>query len=74
MIPVGLHCNSLKPSNQSGTSCVSEDSLDWIATISDVLFPERGLRTADGVEHEVDTVIYGTGFHATDFRVRATGA
>src|SRR6476661_965110 len=28
---------------------------------------ERGLRTADGAEHEVDTVIYGTGFHAADY-------
>jgi cyclohexanone monooxygenase len=30
-------------------------------------FTERGLRTADGREHEVDTVIYGTGFRAIDF-------
>lgn len=30
-------------------------------------FTERGLRTADGAEHEVDTVIYGTGFHAADY-------
>jgi cyclohexanone monooxygenase len=30
-------------------------------------FTEQGLRTADGVEHEVDTVIYGTGFHAADY-------
>jgi cation diffusion facilitator CzcD-associated flavoprotein CzcO len=27
-------------------------------------FTERGVRTADGVEHLVDTVIYGTGFKA----------
>jgi cyclohexanone monooxygenase len=32
-----------------------------------VEFTERGLRTADGSEHEVDTVIYGTGFRAVDF-------
>jgi cyclohexanone monooxygenase len=32
-----------------------------------VEFTERGLRTADGREHEVDTVIYGTGFRAVDF-------
>ncbi len=32
-----------------------------------VEFTERGLRTADGTEHEVDTVIYGTGFRAADF-------
>jgi cyclohexanone monooxygenase len=32
-----------------------------------VEFTDRGLRTADGVEHEFDTVIYGTGFHAADY-------
>ncbi|HKV18070.1 MAG TPA: NAD(P)/FAD-dependent oxidoreductase [Mycobacterium sp.] len=32
-----------------------------------VEFTERGLRTADGAEHDVDTVIYGTGFHAADY-------
>jgi cyclohexanone monooxygenase len=32
-----------------------------------VEFTERGLRTADGREHQVDTVIYGTGFRAVDF-------
>jgi len=32
-----------------------------------VAFTERGLRTADGTEHDVDTVIYGTGFHAADY-------
>src|SRR5262249_38833759 len=31
-----------------------------------VEFTERGVRTADGIEHQVDTVIYGTGFRATD--------
>jgi len=28
---------------------------------------ERGVRTVDGVEHRVDTVIYGTGFTANDY-------
>ncbi|OBI90542.1 NAD(P)/FAD-dependent oxidoreductase [Mycobacterium sp. 1245805.9] len=28
---------------------------------------ERGVRTVDGVEHRVDTVIYGTGFQAADY-------
>jgi cation diffusion facilitator CzcD-associated flavoprotein CzcO len=32
-----------------------------------VEFTERGLRTDDGVEHEVDTVIYGTGFKAAEY-------
>jgi cyclohexanone monooxygenase len=30
-------------------------------------FTERGLRTVDGVEHQVDTVIYGTGFKAAEY-------
>src|SRR5690625_7077996 len=28
---------------------------------------EAGVVTQDGTEHEVDVIIYGTGFHATDF-------
>jgi len=28
---------------------------------------EKGIRTADGVEHEVDVIVYGTGFRASDF-------
>lgn len=32
-----------------------------------VEFTERGLLTADGAEHVVDTVIYGTGFKAADY-------
>jgi 4-hydroxyacetophenone monooxygenase len=27
----------------------------------------NGIRTKDGKEHEVDVIIYGTGFHASDF-------
>ncbi len=37
----------------------------------------RSVRTADGVEHEVDTIIFGTGFHVTDMpvasRIRGRG-
>jgi cyclohexanone monooxygenase len=32
-----------------------------------VEFTENGLRTVDGNEHVVDTVIYGTGFRAADY-------
>jgi cyclohexanone monooxygenase len=32
-----------------------------------VRFTEQGLLTADGNEHRVDTVIYGTGFKASDY-------
>jgi cation diffusion facilitator CzcD-associated flavoprotein CzcO len=28
---------------------------------------ENGVRTADGVEHEVDVIVYGTGFKASEF-------
>ena len=28
---------------------------------------QRGIVTCDGVEREVDCIIYGTGFHAADF-------
>jgi cyclohexanone monooxygenase len=32
-----------------------------------VEFTNRGLRTADGIEHVVDTVVYGTGFKAANY-------
>ncbi|MGX6447700.1 flavin-containing monooxygenase [Patulibacter sp. S7RM1-6] len=37
---------------------------------------ERGVRTADGREHEADTIVYGTGFKSQEFVVpiRVTGA
>jgi 4-hydroxyacetophenone monooxygenase len=36
---------------------------------------EHGVRTADGVEHEVDVIVYGTGFQASRFLMpmRVTG-
>jgi cation diffusion facilitator CzcD-associated flavoprotein CzcO len=37
-------------------STVDIESLDW-----------TGVRTVDGVLHEVDVLVYGTGFRATDF-------
>lgn len=52
-------------------------SSDWLQTFTlpnvsletspIVGFTDSGLRTADGVEHVVDTVIYGTGFRAADY-------
>lgn len=37
---------------------------------------ENGIRTRDGVEHELDVIIYGTGFKASDFLMpmKVTGA
>ena len=36
-----------------------------VSTIDEIT--ETGVRTADGVEHEVDVIIYGTGFEASKF-------
>jgi cation diffusion facilitator CzcD-associated flavoprotein CzcO len=38
-----------------------------VVTESITEITEHGLVTADGVEHEVDVIIYGTGFTANDF-------
>jgi cation diffusion facilitator CzcD-associated flavoprotein CzcO len=38
-----------------------------LETAAIVAFTERGLRTADSVEHPADTVIFGTGFRAADY-------
>jgi len=35
------------------------------------IVPE-GVRTADGIVHEVDAIVYGTGFHASEFLVPMT--
>lgn len=44
------------------------DNVDLVTTgIAEVT--EHGVRTVDGVEHEVDVIIYGTGFTASDFLV-----
>jgi cation diffusion facilitator CzcD-associated flavoprotein CzcO len=42
---------------------------DHVSLISEpiVEVTERGLLTADGVEHQVDTIVYGTGFRVADF-------
>jgi len=44
------------------------DDVDLITTgIAEIT--ERGVRTVDGVEHEADVIVYGTGFTASDFLV-----
>jgi 4-hydroxyacetophenone monooxygenase len=42
---------------------------DHVSLVTDGIeeITERGIRTRDGVEHEVDVIIYGTGFAASDF-------
>jgi 4-hydroxyacetophenone monooxygenase len=52
------------------------DDVEVITTGIDEI-TEQGIRTADGVEHEVDVLIYGTGFEASKFltpmQVRGVG-
>lgn len=53
----------------SSTTWFSTLALPHVAleTSPIVAFTERGLRTEDGAEHDVDTVIYGTGFKAAEY-------
>ena len=44
---------------------LTRDNVDLIAEgVAEVL--PNGVRTTDGVEHEVDAIIFGTGFHVVD--------
>lgn len=45
---------------------LTRDNVNLITTAIERI-TENGVVTADGVEHEVDTIIYGTGFKATEF-------
>jgi 4-hydroxyacetophenone monooxygenase len=45
---------------------LKRDNVQLITEHIDAITP-RGLRTANGVEHEVDVLIYGTGFQASKF-------
>jgi 4-hydroxyacetophenone monooxygenase len=45
---------------------LARDDVELITRAIDEI-TEKGIRTADGVEHEVDVVIYGTGFQASKF-------
>lgn len=45
---------------------LTQPNVDVVTDAISEIVPE-GVRTADGVLHEVDVIIYGTGFTATDF-------
>ncbi|MEI9929037.1 MAG: hypothetical protein WDM89_00350 [Rhizomicrobium sp.] len=47
-------------------AALARDNVDLITTGIEEITP-NGIRTKDGVEHDVDVIIYGTGFHASDF-------
>ncbi|MGQ0620641.1 MAG: flavin-containing monooxygenase [Panacagrimonas sp.] len=67
----------LIPDAPPGSKRLPRDDGTWIATLKreDVRtitagierITPRGIRTADGVEHEFDVLIYGTGFKAAEF-------
>ncbi len=45
---------------------LKRDNVDLVTESIDAITP-KGIRTADGAEHEFDVLIYGTGFKASDF-------
>jgi 4-hydroxyacetophenone monooxygenase len=45
---------------------LARDDVDLL-TDSIVEITPRGIRTGDGIEHEFDVIVYGTGFHASKF-------
>ncbi len=47
-------------------AALARDNVDLITEGIEAITP-GGIRTVDGVEHEVDVIIYGTGFRASDF-------
>lgn len=47
-------------------AALARDDVDLITEGIEAITPQ-GVRTADGVEHDVDVIIYGTGFRASDF-------
>ncbi|HEX4859638.1 MAG TPA: NAD(P)/FAD-dependent oxidoreductase, partial [Rhizomicrobium sp.] len=47
-------------------AALARPNVDLITTGIEEITP-NGIRTEDGVEHEVDVIVYGTGFHASDF-------
>ena len=80
---VALHAK-LEPDYPLGCKriLISNDYYPALSRANVTLVTERieritahGLRTADGTERTADVIIYGTGFHATDFLVpmRITG-
>lgn len=45
---------------------IQKPNVDLITKTIDTIEPD-GIRTIDGALHEVDTIVYATGFHASDF-------
>lgn len=47
-------------------AALARDNVELVTTGIDEIVPE-GIKTADGRLHEFDVLVYGTGFHASDF-------
>jgi 4-hydroxyacetophenone monooxygenase len=47
-------------------AALARDNVELVTTGIDEIVPE-GVRTKDGKLHEFDAIVYGTGFHASDF-------
>ncbi len=47
-------------------AALARPNVELITTGLEEITP-NGIRTKDGVEHAVDVIVYGTGFHASDF-------
>ena len=60
--------------NGSWLSTLKRDNVDLVRTPIERITP-AGVVTADGVEHDVDIIVYATGFRATDvlFPMKITG-
>ncbi|WP_273452322.1 flavin-containing monooxygenase [Nevskia ramosa] len=67
----------LIPDAPPGSKRLPRDDGTWIATLKRPnvralttrieRITERGMQTSDGVEHEFDVIVYGTGFKASEF-------
>ncbi len=59
-----LGCKRILPSNDFYPA-MSQPNVRLVTSAITEITP-GGLRTADGQEHAVDTIVFGTGFHVTD--------
>jgi cation diffusion facilitator CzcD-associated flavoprotein CzcO len=59
-----LGCKRILGSNDWYPAITAENAQVVSSSIRSIT--ERGIRDADGVEHQVDTIIFGTGFQVTD--------
>jgi cation diffusion facilitator CzcD-associated flavoprotein CzcO len=59
-----IGCKRILPSNK-WYPALQEENVEVVTSGIAEITP-RGVRTSDGAEHEVDAIVYATGFHVTD--------